>query len=151
MSDEAMDERDQTTPGGGPLERLAAIGELLTTLDRKIVQTFETVSRVGAVADGLERLSEEGEDVVADLRKRLDRLDQRLHRDLDELKETIMDRLGQDLGPRFDSLERAVHNIDRAVTRLESLVDGVVETVPDFVTRRIRTRAAETRIEPTDR
>ena len=44
--------------------------------------------------------------------------------------------------PRLDGVEKAIFNIETAVTRLDRLVSGMVESVPDFITRRVRARAA---------
>jgi hypothetical protein len=42
---------------------------------------------------------------------------------------------------RVDGLETSIHNIERAVTRVDSLIEGVVDTVPEFITRRVRSKA----------
>src|SRR2546423_8199858 len=77
---------DGELTAAGPLERVTAVAQLLTSLDRRLVEAFESISRVGAASEGLERFLEDGEDLVTDLRQRLDRLETRLNTDLDELK-----------------------------------------------------------------
>ena len=135
------------------MERLTAIAGLVATLDRKVVDAFDALSRLGAASEELERLQEETSDLMADLRGRLDRLEARLYGDLDELKAAALAKLGdidvQALGNRVDGMESSIRNIERAITRVDTLLEGVVETVPEFITRRVRARAG--RVEPDDR
>jgi hypothetical protein len=142
---------DKASPG--PVERLTAIAGLVTTLDRRVVEAFDALSRVGAASDELERLTEETSDLMGDLRGRLDRLEARLYADLDELKAAALAKLGDldvhQLGSRVDGIESSIRNIERAITRVDTLLEGVVETVPEFITRRVRARAG--RVEPDDR
>ena len=127
------------------MERLSALAGLVTKLDQRVVEAFEALARVGAASAELERLTEETSDLVGDLRGRLDRLEARLYSDLDELKSALMAKLDDvdlsSVGGRFDTLELSLRNIERAVTRVDSLVEGVVDTVPEFITRRVRARA----------
>jgi chromosome segregation ATPase len=129
----------------GPLERIGAVAALVATLDRRIIDAFTTLDRLGEASAGLEELLGDGSDLARDLRSRLDRLERRLNADLDEIKEAIHAKLGdidlRNMQGRMSDLEVSVKNIERAVTRLDSLVEGVVETVPDFITRRVRSRA----------
>ena len=131
--------------GRGPLERIAAVAGLVATLDRRIVDAFTTLDRLGMASEGLDELLGDGTDLVRDLKSRLDRLERRLNDDLDELKEAIHAKLGdidlRNMHGRMSDVEVSIKNIERAVTRLDSLVEGVVETVPDFITRRVRSRA----------
>jgi hypothetical protein len=41
----------------------------------------------------------------------------------------------------MDTIEVSIQNIERAVTRVDGLIEGLVDTVPDFITRRVRSRA----------
>ena len=129
----------------GPVERLTALAGLVTSLDQRIVEAFEALGRVGAASAELERLTEDTSDLIGDLRGRLDRLEARLYVDLDELKTAALAKLEEldldTLGGRMHSLETAIQNIERAVTRVDTLVEGVVDTVPEFITRRVRARA----------
>ena len=85
-------------------------------------------------------------DLLQDLRDRLDRIEAKVRVDTDEVKNAVLEKLGeidaQGLGPRLDGVEKAIFNIETAVTRLDRLVSGMVESVPDFITRRVRARAA---------
>jgi hypothetical protein len=136
---------DDTSTSSGPVERITALAGLVATLDRRVVEAFDALARVGSASAELERLTEETSDLMADLRNRLDRLEARLYSDLDELKAAALDKLGdidvRALGGRIDNLEVSIQNIERAVTRVDSLVEGVVDTVPEFITRRVRARA----------
>src|SRR2546423_12802689 len=85
----------EMTAGAGPLERVTAVAQLLTTLDRRLVEAFESISRVGAASEGLERFLQDGEELVDDLRARLDRLEARLNADLDDLKAEALSKLGE--------------------------------------------------------
>jgi chromosome segregation ATPase len=129
----------------GPVERLTALAGLVTSLDQRVVEAFEALARVGAASAELERLTEDTSDLIGDLRGRLDRLEARLYADLDELKTAALAKLDDidvdGLGGRMNSLETAIQNIERAVTRVDTLVEGVVDTVPEFITRRVRARA----------
>src|SRR5207302_10794821 len=83
--------------------------------------------------------------LVEDLRSRLNRLETRLHADLDEIKEALLAKIGdldvKSLGGRIDSLEVSVQNIERAVTHVDGVMEGLVETAPGFISRRVRRTA----------
>ena len=138
-------EPEEDVDGPGPRERILALAGLVATLDRRIVEAFGTLDRLGEASAGLEQLLAEGEGLAHDLRSRLDRLEARVNSDLDELKEALMAKLAdvdlRNMRGRLDGLEVSIRNIERAVTRVDSLIEGVVETVPDFITRRVRSRA----------
>src|SRR5205823_4632123 len=112
-------------PAQGPRERLTALAGLVATLDRRLVEVFETMDRLGETSESLDDLLRDGSGLVEDLRSRLDRLESRLHADLDEVKEALLAKIGdldvRALGRRIDALELSVQNIERAVTH----VDGV--------------------------
>ena len=130
---------------GGLRERVVALTGLIATLDRRLVDAFETLDRVNAASAQLDELLDEGTDLVGDLRDRMDRLEARLNADLDEIKGAVMAKIGDlDIDSaknRVDRLESSVQNIERAVTRVDGLIEGVVDTVPDFITRRVRSKA----------
>lgn len=140
---------DDGSARGGPVERLTALAGLVATLDQRVVEAFEALSRVGAASSELERLTGDTSNLMADLRGRLDRLEARLYADLDDLKAAAMARLEEldvrGFGERVEGIEASIANIERAITRVDSLLEGVVETVPDFITKRVRNRA--TRVE----
>src|SRR5439155_22123402 len=92
---QAVQAEHQDGDGGrGPLERIAAVAGLVATLDRRIVDAFTTLDRLGMASEGLDELLGDGTDLVRDLKSRLDRLERRLNDDLDELKEAINAKLG---------------------------------------------------------
>ena len=135
----------------GLLQRVSALVELLTTLDQRLVKTFDAMERIAASSESVDSLATDGSDLVADIRSRLERLDERLHSDLDELKGALMDKIGDLDLAGLDSTQKAVHHIDRSITRVEALLEGLVESAPGFMTRRVREAAAETLIEPPPR
>jgi hypothetical protein len=121
------------------------MASLIGTLDRRIVDLFDTVEELRQATAGVSRLSDDGQELIADLRKRLDRIEAKLRIDADEVKHAVLTKLeGIDLdgtGERLGAAEKAIFNIEAAVTRLDRLVSGMVESVPDFITRRVKSRA----------
>src|SRR5436189_6335792 len=85
---------DDGDGGRGPRERIAAVAGLVATLDRRVVDAFATLDRLGEASAGLEEFLGDGSDLVRDLKSRLDRLERRLNEDLDELKEAVLAKLG---------------------------------------------------------
>jgi hypothetical protein len=94
---------------------------------------------------GFESLGPAGDELVADLRQRVQATDERINRDLDDIKEQIMAKIGEvdltDLGPRFDRLEKAIFNIERATVNLDRAFEGGLEMLPDFVSKRLKGEA----------
>lgn len=127
--------------------RITGIGRLIGSLDRRLIETFETVDRIGHALEALDALTEDGSDLVADLRARMERMDAKLNADLDELKAVLMAKLGDldvnSLNGRISALEATLGNIETAVTRMDAVVEGTVEAAPDFVTRRVKEATAE--------
>ena len=148
--DEVEPTVDASEDGPGPIERISQVAGLLATMDRRIVEMFDSLGHIAAASEGLERLSQDGADLVTDLRSRMDRLEAKLCVDVDEVKSLVLEKLeGIDVegfGERMVEVEKAIFSIERAVTRLDSLVGGVIDTVPDFITRRVRSKAGQ----PTD-
>src|SRR5690349_3280189 len=70
-------------------ERITDLGRLVATLDRRLLQAFDTLDRLGESTAALDALADEGSDLVTDLRARLDTWDARLSADLDELKAAL--------------------------------------------------------------
>jgi len=130
----------------GALQRVGAVAGVIATLDRRIVDLFESLDELRRTSATVSQLSDEGSDLLQDLRDRLDRIEAKVRVDTDEVKNAVLEKLGeidaQGLGPRLDGVEKAIFNIETAVTRLDRLVSGMVESVPDFITRRVRARAA---------
>ena len=129
----------------GPRERIASLASLVAQLDRRVVEAFDTLSRLGETSEDLDRLLRDGSGLAEDLRSRIDRLDTRLHADLDELKEALLAKIGdldvQALGRRVDDLEVSVKNIERAVTHVDGIAAGLVEAAPEFISKRVRSAA----------
>jgi hypothetical protein len=127
--------------------RVVGIGRLIGSIDRRLIQTFETVDRIGRSLEVLDDLTADGSDLVADLRERIDRMDARFNADMDELKGVLLAKLGDldvgALGRRIDALEASIGNIETAVTRMDAVVEGTVEAAPDFVTKRVQQASEE--------
>ncbi|HXJ64949.1 MAG TPA: hypothetical protein VNN79_14435 [Actinomycetota bacterium] len=128
-------------------DRLVEMGRLLSTLDRRVLHAFDTLERVGESTAVLDFLADDGAELVADLRVRLDRWDARLSSDLDEIKSVVLAKLGElDVGAlneRVDVIETSLANIETAVTRMDAVLEGAVEAAPNFVTRRVQAAAED--------
>jgi paraquat-inducible protein B len=126
---------------------IADFGRLVTTLDRRMLDAFDTLDRLGETTEALDSLADDGGDLMADLRARLDRWDARINADLDELKAVLLAKLGEiDVGSvneRLNTLESSLANIETAVTRMDAVVEGTVEAAPGFVTRRVKEATEE--------
>ena len=137
----------------GAIERVGALTELLTSLDKKVIETLDSVREMRTTLDGFQGVSGDTETFVADLRVKVDRIDARLNRDIDDIKAVLMEKLNDldlnSLGSRFDRLEAAVLNIERATTNLETAMEAGLEAMPDFVSKRVREqmRQRETPVE----
>ncbi|MFL5798730.1 MAG: hypothetical protein ACJ77A_12465 [Actinomycetota bacterium] len=132
---------------GSVTERMAGIGRLLTTLDQRLLETFDTLDRVGEASAALDGLASDGTDLVADLRSRMERLDRKVRADMNELKQALLAKLDEvDLSgfdERLQGLEVSIRNIETAVTRMDRVVEGAVEGAPGFVKRRVREGEAD--------
>jgi hypothetical protein len=128
-------------------ERLGDIGRLVTTLDRRVLQAFDTLDRLGESTATLDGLADDGADLLTDLRARLDSWDRRLSADVDELKSVLLAKLGEldvdSVDERLSALESAIANIETAVMRMAAVLEGTVEAAPDFLTRRVKKATAE--------
>jgi hypothetical protein len=126
----------------GVAGRVAGIGRLVATLDQRLIETFDTLDRVGEAAGALDGLVDDGTDLVADIRARMDRLDRKVRTDMNELKHALLAKLDEvDVGALtklLDGLETSIQNIETAVTRMDRVVEGAVEGAPGFITRRVR-------------
>lgn len=94
-------------------QRIAALVDLLTTLDL----------RVRAALEGLE-----------DMRRSTG--------GLDDLREAVLAKLADvdvdDLNSRLDRLEGRIANIERATVHLDETFQSSIQALPDFVAKRIR-------------
>lgn len=123
-------------------ERVATLVELLTTLDRRLLSALDGLEEMRTTVAGFESVGAEGDRLVADLRRRIAATDDRINRDLDEIKAVVLAKLDEvdvaGLGPRLDRLEEAVFNIERATVSLDQAVEGGVELLPDFLSRKVK-------------
>ncbi|MDQ3878014.1 MAG: hypothetical protein M3290_06660 [Actinomycetota bacterium] len=123
-------------------QRLAALLELLTTLDQRVIATLDGLEDIHRTVTGFDELSARADSVAADLEKRIAVMDERLHRDLDELKALLIEKIGEvdvrDVGGRLDRIEQAMVNIERATIRLDQTVEGGLEALPDFMSKRVK-------------
>jgi chromosome segregation ATPase len=122
--------------------RLMALVELLTSLDTRVASTLDAIDEMRTSVTAFDPAREDVEALVADLRTRVARAEERINADLDDLKAAILDKLGEidltGLGPRFDRLEEAVFNIERATINMDRTLEGGVGLLPDFLTRKVR-------------
>jgi hypothetical protein len=132
------------TAGGSHLlkvtDRVGNLVELLTTLDKRILATLDSLEEMRSAVSALDSLSTDGEDLVADIRRRIARFDERINADMDEVKTEILARLGEmeGLAGRLDTLERSLASIEKATVHLDQTMTGMVESLPDFMSRRIK-------------
>jgi predicted RecB family endonuclease len=123
-------------------ERIATLVELVTTLDRRLLSALDGLEEMRTTVAGFENVGSAGDELIADLQERVARTDERINRDLDELKAAAMAKIGEvdlaDLGPRIDRLESAILNIERATVSLDQAFEGGLEMLPDFLSRRVK-------------
>jgi hypothetical protein len=123
-------------------QRVAALFELLTTLDQRILTALDSLEEMRRSIAPLEGVGKSGDELVEDLRATADRFEQRVNADLDELKDVLLAKLGDldlgEFGGRLDRLESAVLNIERATVHLDQAFQGGLEILPDFVTKRLK-------------
>ena len=123
-------------------QRIAGLIELLTTLDTRIVTALDSLEEMRTSVSRFDAVGEQGDRLVADLESRMAALDEKLNRDMDDLKAAVLAKLGEldldSFGPRFDRLERALINVERATVNLDRNVEGALELLPDFMTRKAK-------------
>jgi predicted RecB family endonuclease len=134
-------------------QRIASLLELLTTLDQRIITALDSVEDMRRSIAPLEGVGQSGDELVADIRATSARLEERVNRDLDELKTILLAKLGElDLGElsgRIDRLESAVLNIEKATVHLDQAFQGGLEILPDFVSKRLRSEGRKAGPSPT--
>jgi hypothetical protein len=123
-------------------ERIAALVELVTTLDLRVRAALDGLEEMRTTVSGFESLGTEGDRLAADLRARIEATDARINRDLDDLKAALMAKIGEidltDIGPRFQRIEEAILNIEIATVNLDQNFEGGLEMLPNFLTRRVK-------------
>ena len=134
-------------------QRVAALVELLATLDQRVLTALDSLEEMRRSVAPFETVGKSGDELVADLRATAERLEKRVNRDLDELKDLLLEKLGDldlgELGGRVDRLERAILNIERATTHLDEAFQGGLEILPDFVTKRLKAEGRKVAPSPT--
>ena len=123
-------------------QRLMGLVELLTSLDTRVASTLDAIDQMSTSVAAFDPAREDIEQLVSDLRVRVARAEERINADLDEIKTAVLAKLGDldvtTLGPRFDRLEQAVFNIERATINMDRTLEGGVGLLPDFLTRKVR-------------
>ena len=133
-------------------QRISNVVELLTTLDTRLLNALDALENMQKSVSAFDPVSADADRLVADTQRRLSSLDERLNRDLDELKVAILAKLTElDLagfGDRFDRIETAIFNIERATLSLDQSFDGALEMLPDFMTKKIKTEGKKVAPQP---
>ena len=129
-------------PIGKAVERVGGIVELLTTLDQKILRALDSLEEMQGRIAGFDDVGTDGRELIADIRDRFIATDARINRDLDDIKEVLMAKLGEldvgGVGRRLDRLEEAIYNIERATMNLDKAFEGSLEMLPNFLSRRLQ-------------
>lgn len=134
-------------------QRIGNVVELLTTLDTRLLNALDALDNMQRSVSAFDPVSEQADTLVADTQRRLAALDDRLNRDLDELKAAILGKLDEldvtSFGARFDRLESAVFNIESATLSLNQSFEGALELLPDFMTKNMKTDGNKVAPQPT--
>lgn len=129
-------------PIGKAVERVGGIVELLTTLDQKILRALDSLEEMQGRIAGFDQVGVDGRELVADLKARFAALDERINRDLDDLKAALLEKIGDidvsGLDPRLARMEEALFNIERATINLDKAFEGSLEMLPSFLSRRLQ-------------
>ena len=128
-------------------QRVATLLELLTSLDQRIIQALDSLEEMRTSVGTFEGVGATGDELVRDVQVRIERFDERLNRDLDEIREALMAKLAEvdvaGFNDRLDRLEQAVFNIERATISLDRAFEGTLEMLPDFITKRLKGEGKE--------
>lgn len=124
-------------------QRIGNVVELLTTLDTRLLNALDALDNMQKSVSAFDPVSADADRLVSDTQQRLAALDARLTRDLDELKAAILAKLAEldlvSFGSRFDRIETAIFNIERATLSLDQSFEGALELLPDFMTKKMKT------------
>ncbi len=123
-------------------QRVAGLVELLTTLDQRIIQALDSLEQMRTSVSTFDGIGDSGDELVRDAQQRMVAMDERLNREMDELGAVLRAKLEDvdvaSFEGRLDRLERSIENIERATVNLDRTVQGVVEALPDFMTKRVK-------------
>jgi predicted RecB family endonuclease len=138
---------DTMNPLGSVVARITNLIELITTLDKRLIEALDSMRAMEEHMDRLGTVGNSGDELVADLRRRVATTDDRVNRDLDELKATVEAKLAEvDLAAydgRFEKLERSIQNIERATVNLDRMVEGAMSILPDRLEKKVRQEGAK--------
>jgi ABC-type transporter Mla subunit MlaD len=143
------------TPGplSSAADRVGNLIELLATLDKRILAALDSIEKMNSAVAGFEEVGTDGRELVADIRDRMARLDERLNRDLDQLRDALLEKIEdletEGLGRRLDRMEKALFNIEKATVNLNRSFEGGLELLPDFMARRVKEAADQKEPTPT--
>lgn len=123
-------------------QRVGSMIELLTTLDQRIIAALDSLEQMRTSVGQFDGVGDSSDELVRDVQARIEKFDERLNRDLDELHAALMAKLAEvdvaGFNSRLDRLEEAVLNIERATISLDRAFEGTLEMLPDFVTKRLK-------------
>jgi hypothetical protein len=135
-------------------QRVGSLLELLTTLDQRILTALDSVDRMSSSVSRFDGLGDSGDELVRDIRQRMDKLDVRLNQVIDEVHETVMAKIAEvdvkGFDDRLERLERAIYNIERATVSLDRSFEGGLEMLPDFLTKRMKSEGKKEAPAPPD-
>ena len=139
---------DTINPLGSAVGRISNLIELVTTLDKKLIEALDSMRAMEEHMDRLGTVGTSGDELVADLRRRVAATDERVNRDLDDLKAQLEAKLADvDLSgydARLEKVERAILNIERATVNLDRTVQGAMSILPDRLEKKVREEGAKT-------
>jgi hypothetical protein len=123
-------------------QRLTGLIELLTTLDTRVVTALDSLEEMRTSISRFDAVGDSGDRLVADIEARVAALDERLNRDMDEVRDAIMAKIEEldiaGFDARFERMEAAMTNIERATVNLDRAFEGTLELLPDFVTKKLK-------------
>lgn len=119
-------------------QRVASLVELLATLDQRIIQALDSLEQMRTSVSAFDGIGDSGDELMRDVQRRMAAFDERINRDLDELRAKLADVDVASFEGRLERLEGSIQNIERATVNLDRTVQGVVESLPDFMTKRVK-------------
>lgn len=138
---------DDSTPSG-ITARIAGLFELLTTLDRRLLSALDFFEQMQGALSNLDSLTDQTEDLAGDVRNRVARFDDRIHRMMDDAQK-LLERGGEmmtDVEKRLDAIDRRVNrDMDDLRTAVENKLGDL--DLLTFVTRFDRLEQALLNIE----